>query len=106
MVITITDSNFDQEVLKESSMPVLLDFWAEWCGPCKMIAPVVEEISNEFNGRVKVGKVDVDSNQQISQQFGIFSIPTLIIFKNGVPVERIVGYQPKKMLIEKLNQYL
>lgn len=103
--IEVTDENFKQEVL-DSTVPVLLDFWAEWCGPCKMIAPVVEQLAAEFQGKLKVGKVDVDSNQQTSMQFGIRSIPTLLIFKNGKVVEQIVGAVPKAALADKVSKHL
>lgn len=103
--VEITDGNFHTEVLK-SDQPVLLDFWAEWCGPCKMIAPVVEEIAKEYEGKLKVGKVDVDSNQQTSMQYGIRSIPTLLIFKGGKVVDQLVGAVPKKMLTEKITKHL
>ncbi|MDP2885617.1 MAG: thioredoxin [Ignavibacteria bacterium] len=103
--IEVTDANFKKEVL-ESSTPVLVDFWAEWCGPCKMIAPVVEQLAKDFDGKLKVGKVDVDSNQQTSMQFGIRSIPTLLIFKNGRVVEQIVGAVPKQALTDKVSKHL
>src|SRR5271157_6310796 len=103
--VEITDANFEQEVIK-SDIPVLLDFWAVWCGPCKMIAPFVEEISGEYDGKVKVGKVDVDNNPQISMQFGIRSIPTLLIFKNGKVVDQIIGAVPKKSITLKLDMQL
>lgn len=103
--IEVTDANFKQEVL-ESSTPVLVDFWAEWCGPCKMIAPVVEQLAKDFDGKLKVGKVDVDSNQQTSMQFGIRSIPTLLIFKNGRVVDQIVGAVPKQALADKVTKHL
>lgn len=103
--IEVTDTNFKKEVL-ESSTPVLVDFWAEWCGPCKMIAPVVEELAKEYDGKLKVGKVDVDSNQQTSMQFGIRSIPTLLIFKNGKVVDQIVGAVPKRALADKISKHL
>lgn len=102
--IEVTDANFKKEVL-ESTVPVLLDFWAEWCGPCKMIAPVVEQLATEFQGKLKVGKLDVDSNQQTSMQFGIRSIPTLLIFKNGKVVDQIVGTVPKAALAEKVSKH-
>jgi thioredoxin 1 len=103
--IEVTDANFKKEVL-ESSVPVLVDFWAEWCGPCKMIAPVVEQLATEFQGKLKVGKVDVDSNQQTSMQFGIRSIPTLLLFKNGKVVDQIVGTVPKAALADKVSKHL
>lgn len=103
--VEITDSNFQNEVL-QSDKPVLLDFWAEWCGPCKMISPVVEELAKEYDGKLKVGKVDVDSNQQTSMQYGIRSIPTLLIFKGGKVVDQLVGAVPKKMLAEKVAKHL
>jgi thioredoxin 1 len=103
--VEVTDANFQDEVLK-SDLPVLVDFWATWCGPCKMIAPIVEEIAGEFAGKLKVGKVDVDSNQQIAMQFGIRSIPTLLVFKGGKVVDQLIGALPKKTLIEKISKHL
>ncbi len=103
--IEVTDANFKHEVL-DSTVPVLLDFWAEWCGPCKMIAPVVEQLAAEYQGKLKVGKVDVDTNQQTSMQFGIRSIPTLLIFKNGKVVDQIVGAVPKAALADKVSKHL
>ena len=103
--VEVTDATFEQEVLK-SDTPVLVDFWATWCGPCKMIAPIVEELANEFAGKVKFGKVDVDSNQQIAMQFGIRSIPTLLIFKGGRVVDQLVGAVPKNKLVDTLNKHL
>jgi thioredoxin 1 len=103
--VEVTDSNFQNEVLN-SDKPVLLDFWAEWCGPCKLIAPLVEELAKEYDGKLKVGKVDVDSNQQTSMQYGIRSIPTLLIFKGGKVVDQLVGAVPKKMLAEKVTKHL
>lgn len=100
-LMTVTDSNFKSEVL-ESEIPVLIDFWAEWCAPCKLIAPVVAEIASEYDGKVKVAKLDVDSNPQTSMNFGIRSIPTLLIFKNGKPFETIVGAIPKQQILDKL----
>ncbi|MGH7850321.1 MAG: thioredoxin [Thermodesulfobacteriota bacterium] len=93
-IIVLSDSNFDAEVLK-SDVPVLVDFWAPWCGPCRAIAPVVEEISSSYQGRLKVGKLNVDENQQTTMKFGIRSIPTLIVFKGGQAVEQIIGAVPK-----------
>lgn len=103
--ITITDENFDSEVLS-SEVPVLVDFWAEWCGPCKMIAPSVAELANEYNGKVKVGKLDVDSNQDVASRYGIRSIPSLLIFKDGQVVEQIVGAVPKNHIKSKLDAVL
>ncbi|MDL1892600.1 thioredoxin [Sphingobacteriales bacterium CHB3] len=99
--IEITDANFQQEVIN-SDTPVLIDFWAVWCGPCKMVAPVVEELAKEYDGKLKVGKVDVDNNPQVSMQFGIRSIPTLMVFKGGKVVEQIIGAVPKRNVVEKL----
>ncbi len=101
----LTESNFENEVIK-SKLPVLVDFWAEWCGPCKMIAPVIEELAKEYEGKLLVGKVDVDGNQQIAMKYGIRSIPTLLVFKDGKVVEQIVGAAPKKMLAEKLSKHI
>lgn len=103
--VEVTDTNFQSEVL-QSDKPVLLDFWAEWCGPCKMIAPVVEELAREYEGKLKVGKVDVDSNQQTSMQYGVRSIPTLLIFKGGKVVDQLVGAVPKRILAEKITKHL
>jgi thioredoxin 1 len=103
--IEFTDANFKSEVL-ESAVPVLVDFWAVWCGPCKMVAPVVEEIAAEFDGKLKVGKIDVDQNPETSMQFGIRSIPTIMIFRGGKVVEQIIGAVPKKNLLEKLSAHV
>ena len=103
--ITFTDDNFDSEVLT-SDVPVLVDFWAEWCGPCKMIAPSIEELANEYDGKAKVGKMDVDSNQNTSMKYGIRSIPALLIFKGGEVVEQIIGAVPKGQIQSKLDASL
>ena len=103
--IEITEETFKENVL-ESDMPVLVDFWAEWCGPCKMIAPVVEELAAEYDGKMSFAKVDVDSNPGISTSYGIRSIPTLMIFKDGSPVDQIVGAVGKNILIERINKSL
>ncbi|HOU36809.1 MAG TPA: thioredoxin [Candidatus Omnitrophota bacterium] len=96
-VMHFTDANFKAEVL-ESATPVVVDFWATWCGPCRMVAPVVEEIAKEYAGRVKVGKVDVDENSRVASDFGIMSIPTIMIFKNGKVMEQVVGALSKGQL--------
>ncbi len=102
--IELTDSNFDNVVSDENL--VLVDFWAVWCGPCKMIAPIVEELAEEYDGKLTVGKVDVDSNREIAMKYGIRSIPTLMIFKDGEVVEQIIGAVSKSHLDEKLKLYL
>lgn len=103
--VTLTDGNFETEVLN-SSQPVLVDFWAAWCGPCRMIAPVIEELAGEFEGRAKIGKMDVDQNQQFPFKYGVRSIPTLLIFKDGQVVDQVVGVVPKKVLAEKLMAHV
>ena len=105
MALEITDANFEELVLK-SDKPVLVDFWAEWCGPCRMVGPVVEEIAKEYDGKAIVGKVNVDNNPQISMQFGIRNIPALLYFKDGQVVDNQVGAVPKSVLAEKLNKQL
>ncbi|MBJ7296363.1 MAG: thioredoxin [Dolichospermum sp.] len=101
----VTDSTFEQEVLK-SEVPVLVDFWAPWCGPCRMVAPVVEEIAEQYEGQIKVVKVNTDENPQIASQYGIRSIPTLMIFKGGDKVDMVVGAVPKTTLANTLEKYL
>ena len=101
----ITDTSFDQEVLK-SGVPVLVDFWAPWCGPCKMIGPIVEDLGDEYKDRLKIGKINVDDNPQVATQLGIRSIPTLILFKDGQPVEMIIGAVPKAYISEKIDPHL
>jgi thioredoxin 1 len=105
MPMELNESNFDKEVLK-SDLPVLIDFWAIWCGPCKMIAPIVDDLAKEYDGKIKIGKVDVDNNQHIAMQYGIRSIPTLLVFKGGKVVEEIKGAAPKKVLVEKLLKHI
>jgi thioredoxin 1 len=103
--IEITDATFDQEVL-QSNIPVLIDFWAPWCGPCRMIAPIVDQIANEYDGKIKVGKINTDDNQRIAAQYGIRSIPTLMIFSGGELRERLIGVQPKAILASKIDEVL
>ncbi|HIB31522.1 MAG TPA: thioredoxin [Candidatus Marinimicrobia bacterium] len=104
-VFEFTVGSFDSDVL-QSDLPVLVDFWAEWCGPCKSIAPVIEEIAVEYKGKVRVGKVDVDQNNQIAMQFGVRSIPTLLILKEGKVVKQLVGAVPKNNITELLDQVI
>jgi thioredoxin 1 len=101
----VTDSTFEKDVLNAST-PVLVDFWAEWCGPCKAIAPKLEEIASEMGAKVRIAKVDVDSNQESAAKFGIRSIPTMILFKGGKPVGQIMGNQPKENIVEFISQHL
>jgi len=100
--ITLTEENFQSEVL-ESTQPVLVDFWAEWCGPCHAIAPVIEEVAVDFEGRAKVGKLEVDDHTSIAMQYGIRSIPTVLFFKDGQVVDEVTGIAPKKVIADKLN---
>lgn len=104
-VLQLSDATFGDEVL-QSDLPVLVDFWAEWCGPCRMVAPIVEELATDYNGKLKVGKLNVDENRSVAGQFGIRSIPTLLIFKEGKVVEQIVGYQPKAAFRTKIDNIL
>ena len=104
-LIEFTDDNFDTEVLK-SNLPVLVDFWAEWCGPCKMIGPIVEEIASDYAGKVKVGKVNVDFNNQVAMQYGIRGIPALLVFKSGAVANQIVGAVPKNNITEILDEVI
>ena len=103
--ITLSESAFDEEV-GASSEPVLVDFWAEWCGPCKMIAPILEEIAREQAGKLKVAKLNVDQAPGVAQRFGVMSIPTLIVFDKGQPVKRLVGAKPKAALMEDLAEFI
>ena len=103
--VKVTDSTFESEVVNAST-PVLVDFWAEWCGPCKMIAPVLDELATELDGKLTIGKLDVDHNPDTAMAFGVMSIPTLLLFKDGKPVERIVGFQQKAQLKKHLETHL
>jgi len=103
--VVLTDATFEQVVEKRKGV-TLVDFWAEWCGPCKMIAPIVEQIAEENDGKLTVAKLDVDQNGETAMKFGVMSIPTLILFKDGQPVERLVGYRPKEQLMAKILPYL
>ncbi len=103
--LTITDANFSESVEK-SSLPVLLDFWAAWCPPCKMIAPIIDTLAKELAGKVVVGKLDVDKNQLVAARFRVQSIPTLIIFQNGREAERLVGAQSKEAIVQRLNKFI
>lgn len=102
-VKTFTDANFDNEVI-QSQEPVLVDFWAVWCGPCRAIAPAVEELAGEYAGKAKVGKLNVDENQQVAAKYGIRSIPTLLVFKGGKVVDQVIGAVPKSKLVDALNK--
>ena len=101
-VVNVTDVSFETDVL-QSGMPVLVDFWASWCGPCKMVGPIVEELADDFAGKAKVCKLNVDENTKTAQAYGVMSIPTIILFKNGKEVDRVVGFRPKADLAELLE---
>lgn len=103
--VELTDDNFEQEVIK-SDLPVLVDFWATWCGPCRMVGPIVDELAKEYAGKLKVGKLNVDSNGKTSIKYGIMSIPSLLFFKRGQVVDQMVGAAPKNSLVERLNRIL
>ncbi len=103
--VAVTEANFDEEVVK-SNVPVLVDFWAEWCGPCRMVAPIVEEVAKDYAGRVKVGKVNVDENQSLASKYGIRSIPSLLVFKGGIVVNQVIGAVPKSELVKRLDLVL
>jgi len=105
MAIHVTDADFESVVLK-SDIPVMVDFWAEWCGPCKMIAPLVEELSKEYEGKAKMVKVDVDNNSAVAMKYGIRNIPTLLFFKNGQVIDKQVGVVAKAALAEKINKLI
>jgi thioredoxin 1 len=103
--VPVTDKTFDEEVLK-SPTPVLVDFWATWCAPCKMIAPVLEEIAREKDGTLKIVKLDVDENPETAQKYGVMSIPTLLVFKGGREVNRLIGYMPKNQILQRIGANL
>jgi thioredoxin 1 len=105
LILNLTQENFEKEVLQSSS-PVLVDFWAEWCGPCKMIAPVLDELAGEYDGKIKIGKVDVDSQQSLAAEYRVRSIPTLLVFKNGQIVDQKVGAKSKRDLKESLDRVM
>lgn len=103
--VTITDQNFNDEVTN-SNIPVLIDFWAVWCGPCRAIAPVVEQLAGEYDGKIKIGKLDVDENPETAVKFGVRSIPTLLLFKNGQVVDTIIGAVQKQVIVQKITPYM
>lgn len=102
-ILELTDANFEQEVV-QSSQPVLVDFWAEWCMPCRMLAPTIEELAKDFDGKLKVGKVDTDANPNVAMKFGIRAIPTVILFHNGQAVREFVGLQPKQQYAAEITK--
>ena len=104
-IVTLSDATFDEHV-KSSDVPVLVDFWAEWCGPCKMIAPVLEEIAEEQAGKIQIVKLNIDDNLEVTRRFDVMSIPTLILFKNGEPEVRLIGAKPKGQLLQEIAEYL
>lgn len=107
MRASFTDANFEEQVIKASStMPVLVDFHADWCGPCKLIDPILDELADAYTGKITIGSLDVDANQQTAAKFGVMSIPTLIFFKNGAPVKQSVGYQDKPSLQKQFDEVL
>ena len=103
--IIITSDNFD-EVVMQAKQPVLVDFWATWCGPCRMLAPVIEELADEYDGKLTVGKIDVDECPELASEFGVSSIPMVVLFQNGEVVETMIGYRPKDYYVGVLNKYL
>jgi thioredoxin 1 len=104
-ITTLTDATFD-ETVSSSDVPVLVDFWAEWCGPCKVIAPILEEIATEQAGRVKIAKINIDDNLDVTRRFEVMSIPTLLLFKDGEAVQRLIGAKPKGQLLQEISAHL
>jgi len=104
-IVTLSDATFDEHV-KASDVPVLVDFWAEWCGPCKMIAPILEEIAEEQTGKLQIGKLNIDDNLDVTRRYDVMSIPTLILFKDGEPKARLVGAKAKGQLLQEISEYL
>ncbi|HZI95113.1 MAG TPA: thioredoxin [Patescibacteria group bacterium] len=105
-IIVLNDANFETEVVKTDDGPILVDFWATWCGPCRMVAPILEKLATELKGKARIGKVDVDCNPATAAKFGIRSIPTLLLFKNGKPVDQIIGAQPREAISAMINRHL
>ena len=103
--ITFTDASFDQDVLK-SEQPVVVDFWAEWCGPCRVVSPIIEELAGEYEGKVKIGKLNVDENQEAAGKYGVMSIPTILVFKGGEPVKSLIGAQNKENYKQAIEEVL
>ncbi|HBG02808.1 MAG TPA: thioredoxin [Firmicutes bacterium] len=105
MPMTVTDQNFKSDILEYTGVS-FVDFWAAWCGPCRMLAPTVEELAKDYEGRAQIAKLDVDANQKSATEFGVMSIPTMIIFKNGQEVDRLVGVMPKQMIAQRLDKWI
>ena len=106
MCIVLTDQNFEEEVIKSNPLPVLVDFWASWCGPCRMLGPIVEELAKEFKGKIKIGKLDVDENSETAGEYEVLGIPSLKFFKNGKIVDEVTGVQPKEILSKKIKEII